>query len=97
MITGGRCIYCNDILKNIYNIGTEYIDVERKYSEWLNERGSDRKDTMKTETTVSFHDIKKYYEVVYKRIFDDKNNFVCDYFIFNDKTEDIQSLEKEKV
>ena len=51
---------------------------------------------MKTETTVSFHDIKKYYEVVYKRIFDDKNNFVCDYFIFNDKTEDIQSLEKEK-
>ena len=81
---------------NIYNIGTEYIDVERKYSEWLNERGSDRKDTMKTETTVSFHDIKKYYEVVYKRIFDDKNNFVCDYFIFNDKTEDIQSLEKEK-
>ena len=89
-------IYCNDILKNIYNIGTEYIDVERKYSEWLNERGSDRKDTMKTETTVSFHDIKKYYEVVYKRIFDDKNNFVCDYFIFNDKTEDIQSLEKEK-
>ena len=92
----GRCIYCNDILKNIYNIGTEYIDVERKYSEWLNERGSDRKDTMKTETTVSFHDIKKYYEVVYKRIFDDKNNFVCDYFIFNDKTEDIQSLEKEK-
>lgn len=92
----GRCIYFNDILKNIYNIGTEYIDVERKYSEWLNERGSDRKDTMKTETTVSFHDIKKYYEVVYKRIFDDKNNFVCDYFIFNDKTEDIQSLEKEK-
>ena len=94
--TRGRCIYCNDIFKNIYNIGTEYIDVERKYSEWLNERGSDRKDTMKTETTVSFHDIKKYYEVVYKRIFDDKNNFVCDYFIFNDKTEDIQSLEKEK-
>ena len=77
-------------------VATEYIDVERKYSEWLNERGSDRKDTMKTETTVSFHDIKKYYEVVYKRIFDDKNNFVCDYFIFNDKTEDIQSLEKEK-
>ena len=63
---------------------------------YCNDILSDRKDTMKTETTVSFHDIKKYYEVVYKRIFDDKNNFVCDYFIFNDKTEDIQSLEKEK-
>ena len=50
---------------------------------------------MKTETTVSFT-ILRNIEVVYKRIFDDKNNFVCDYFIFNDKTEDIQSLEKEK-
>ena len=26
----GRCIYCNDILKNIYNIGTEYIDADKK-------------------------------------------------------------------
>ena len=32
--------------------------LREKYSEWLNERGSDRKDTMKTETTVSFHDIR---------------------------------------
>ena len=39
---------------------------------------------------------EQYYEIVYKRIYDDKNNFVCDYFIFNDRTEEIESLEHEK-
>lgn len=34
--------------------------------------------------------------MIYKRIFDDKNNFICDYFVFNDKTEDIKSIEIEK-
>ncbi len=39
---------------------------------------------------------KKYYEIVYKRTYDDKQNQVCDYFIFNDRTEDVVSLEHEK-
>ena len=38
----------------------------------------------------------KNYDVIYKRIFEDKNNFICDYFVFNDKTEDIKSIEIEK-
>lgn len=33
---------------------------------------------------------------VYKRTYDDKQNQVCDYFIFNDRTEDVVSLEHEK-
>ena len=55
-----------------------------------------RKDSMKMETSIYQNGEKKYYEIVYKRTYDDKQNQVCDYFIFNDRTEDVVSLEHEK-
>lgn len=36
------------------------------------------------------------YETVYKRIYDDKGGFVCDYFMVSDKTEEMHSLEVER-
>ena len=39
-----------------------------------------RKDSMKMETSIYQNGEKKYYEIVYKRTYDDKQNQVCDYF-----------------
>ena len=92
----GKCIYCNEILNGLYNIGHEYDDMEHSYSKWLDSMGDKRKDSMKMETVIYQGDVKKHYEIAYKRTYDDKMNQVCDYFIFNDRTEEVESLEYEK-
>jgi diguanylate cyclase (GGDEF)-like protein len=92
----GRCIYCNDILRELYGIGHDYEEMEKEYSKWIQSIEENRKDSMKMETSIYQNGKKKYYEIVYKRTYDDKQNQVCDYFIFNDRTEDVVSLEHEK-
>lgn len=92
----GRCIYCNDILRELYGIGHDYEDIEKEYRKWIQSIEENRKDSMKMETSIYQNGEKKYYEIVYKRTYDDKQNQVCDYFIFNDRTEDVVSLEHEK-
>ena len=92
----GRCIYCNDILRELYGIGHDYEEIEKEYRKWIQSIEENRKDSMKMETSIYQNGKKKYYEIVYKRTYDDKQNQVCDYFIFNDRTEDVVSLEHEK-
>lgn len=92
----GRCIYCNDILRELYGIGHDYEEMEKEYRKWIQSIEENRKDSMKMETYIYQNGKKKYYEIVYKRTYDDKQNQVCDYFIFNDRTEDVVSLEHEK-
>uniref|UniRef100_UPI004025F53F EAL domain-containing protein n=1 Tax=Lachnospira sp. TaxID=2049031 RepID=UPI004025F53F len=92
----GRCIYCNDILRELYDIGHDYEEMEKEYRKWIQSIEENRKDSMKMETSIYQNGKKKYYEIVYKRTYDDKQNQVCDYFIFNDRTEDVVSLEHEK-
>ena len=92
----GRCIYCNDILRELYGIGHDYEEMEKEYRKWIQSIEENRKDSMKMETSIYQNGEKKYYEIVYKRTYDDKQNQVCDYFIFNDRTDDVVSLEHEK-
>ena len=92
----GRCIYCNDILRELYGIGHDYEEMEKEYRKWIQSIEENRKDSMKMETSIYQNGEKKYYEIVYKRTYDDKQNQVCDYFIFNDRTEEVVSLEHEK-
>ena len=92
----GRCIYCNDILRELYGIGHDYEEMEKEYRKWIQSIEENRKYSMKMETSIYQNGKKKYYEIVYKRTYDDKQNQVCDYFIFNDRTEDVVSLEHEK-
>lgn len=92
----GRCIYCNDILRELYGIGHDYEEMEKEYRKWIQSIEENRKDSMKMENSIYQNGEKKYYEIAYKRTYDDKQNQVCDYFIFNDRTEDVVSLEHEK-
>lgn len=92
----GKCIYCNDILREQYNIGYDYEHMEHKYRAWLEKTGDNRKDSMKFETSINSDSGKRYYEIAYKRTYDDKKNQVCDYFLFNDRTEEVELLKYEK-
>lgn len=92
----GKCIHCNDYIRHVFGLLDEYSELETGYHRWLEETGDKRENNIKYSTVKAVDGESKNYDVIYKRIFDDKNNFICDYFVFNDKTEDIKTIEIEK-
>ena len=92
----GRCIYYNDLVEAIYHHGDNMSDYERKYSRWIEKIGDDRKDSMTFQTDIELNGQKHYFEIAYKRIYDERNRFVCDYFVYNDRTQMYESWEQEK-
>lgn len=92
----GTCIYCNELIRSLYKVADNMDELEKRYQAWLADAQKTRTDSMQFQMPTEEDGHKKYYEIVYKRIYDDKKNNVCDCFIFNDRTEEIESLEHEK-
>lgn len=92
----GKCIHCNDYIKKVFSLCDEYSELETGYHRWLEEIADKRENNIKYSAVKVVDGESKNYDVIYKRIFDDKNNFICDYFIFNDRTEAVELLEYEK-
>lgn len=97
----GRCIYSNDVADMMYTSdglhgSKSHEDFEAEYREWLEKHRDTRRDYMKYDIPVTNAAGSKFYEVEYKRINDEKNNHICDYFIVNDISEVIAKLEREK-
>ena len=90
----GRCIYCNGIVKGIYGITDDVGMVEAKYLKWINSQ--EEHVSKKFRQIIGTGDNQKSFDVVYNRIFDDKGNFICDYFMFNDRTDADRLIEHEK-
>ena len=92
----GRCIYYNELVETIYRNGGNMSEYERKYSRWIEKTGDDRRDSMTFQTDIELNGQKHYFEIAYKRIYDERNRFVCDYFVYNDRTQMYESWEQEK-
>ena len=92
----GRCIYYNDLVEAIYHHGDNMSDYERKYSRWIEKTGDDRRDSMTFQTDIELNGEKHYFEIAYKRIYDERKRFICDYFVYNDRTQMYESWEQEK-
>ena len=90
----GRCIYCNGIVKGIYGITDDVGVVEDKYHKWL--ESQDGYVSKQFRQKIGEGDNQKSFDVVYNRILDDKDNFICDYFMFNDRTDADKLIEHEK-
>lgn len=93
----GRCIYYNDLMEAIYRHGGNMSVYESKYSQWIEKLGDDRRDSMTFQTTdIEINGEKHYFEIAYKRIYDESNRVICDYFVYNDRTQMYESWEQEK-
>ena len=92
----GRCIYYNALMAAIYRNGGNMSEYERKYSQWIEKIGDDRRDSMTFQTDFELNGEKHYFEIAYKRIYDESNRFICDYFVYNDRTQMYESWEQEK-
>lgn len=91
-----RCIYLNELIRDIYKTDDNVTELEHNYSEWLKSRSKAGAEPVKFDMSIDKDGKRRSYEILYKRIMDDKNNHICDYFIFNDRTEEIESYEHEK-
>ena len=92
----GRCIYYNDLMEAIYRHGGNMSVYESKYSQWIEKLGDDRRDSMTFQTDIELNGEKHYFEIAYKRIYDESNRVICDYFVYNDRTQMYESWEQEK-
>lgn len=92
----GRCIYYNDLMEAIYRHGGNMSVYESKYSQWIEKLGDDRRDSMTFQTNIELNGEKHYFEIAYKRIYDESNRVICDYFVYNDRTQMYESWEQEK-
>ena len=92
----GRCIYYNELVETIYRHGSNMSEYERKYSRWIEKIGDDRRDSMTFQTDIELNGQKHYFEIAYKRIYDERKRFICDYFVYNDRTQMYESWEQEK-
>ena len=92
----GRCIYYNELVETIYRNGGNMSEYERKYSRWIEKTGDDRRDSMTFQTDIELNGEKHYFEIAYKRIYDERKRFICDYFVYNDRTQMYESWEQEK-
>lgn len=91
----GKCIYANELIQKLYDTDGRVDFLEKKYHKWI-DTTDQKKDSMRFQLSIRQDGSEKTYEVTYKRIYDDKKNWICDCFIFNDRTEEIASLEYEK-
>ena len=92
----GRCVYYNDIMKKIYRYSDGAASYERLYRKWNSATVLDRSDRGKFETQIKVDGALRHFEISYRRILDEKSNFLCDYFIYIDRTDMYESLIKEK-
>ena len=92
----GRCIYYNELVETIYRHGSNMSVYESKYSRWIEKMGDDRRDSMTFQTDIELNGQKHYFEIAYKRIYDEHKRFICDYFVYNDRTQMYESWEQEK-
>ena len=92
----GRCIYYNELVETIYRHGSNMSVYESKYSRWIEKMGDDRRDSMTFQTDIELNGQKHYFEIAYKRIYDEHKRFICDYFVYNDRTQMFESWEQEK-
>ncbi len=93
----GRCIYCNDIVKGMYHIKDNLDNIDENYRLWYAQNQEELSEPAVFRTVYKEADgNNRYYEIVYARLFDEKENFVGAYFIFYDRTEEQQKFEREQ-
>ena len=92
----GRCVYFNELISDIYGDHYGYEDFEKIYAQWINDTSRKRSDYMKFDSKFEIDGKTRYFDISYKRIYDEKDRPLCDYFIYIDRTDMIQSLEREK-
>ena len=94
----GRCIYCNDVVKELCQIGEDLDIIERQYREWY----AGNKESF-VQSSIVYHTAyegksgkDRKFEIVSTQLHDEKEAVVGVCFTFYDRTEEQEKLEYEQ-
>ncbi len=94
----GRCIYCNDVVKELCQIGENLDTIEKQYREWY----AGNKESF-VQSSIVYHTAyegksgkDRKFEIVSTQLHDEKEAVVGVCFTFYDRTEEQEKLEYEQ-
>ena len=94
----GRCIYCNDVVKELCQIGENLGIIERQYRKWY----TGNKENF-VQSSIIYHTAyegkegkDRKFEIVVTQLHDEKDVVVGVCFTFYDRTEEQEKLEYEQ-
>ena len=94
----GRCIYCNDVVKELCQIGEDLDIIERQYKEWY----IGNKENF-VQSSIIYHTAyggkagkDRKFEIVVTQLHDEKDVVVGVCFTFYDRTKEQEKLEHEQ-
>lgn len=94
----GRCIYCNDVVKELCQIGEDLGTIERQYRKWYTGNKEDF-----VQSSIIYHTAyggkegkDRKFEIVVTQLHDEKDVVVGVCFTFYDRTKEQEKLEYEQ-
>lgn len=94
----GRCIYCNDVVKELCQIGEDLGTIERQYRKWYTGNKEDF-----VQSSIIYHTAyggkegkDRKFEIVVTQLYDEKDVVVGVCFTFYDRTKEQEKLEYEQ-
>lgn len=94
----GRCIYCNDVVKELCQIGEDLGTIERQYRKWY----TGNKENF-VQSSIIYHTAyegkegkDRKFEIVVTQLHDEKDVVVGVCFTFYDRTKEQEKLEYEQ-
>lgn len=91
----GKCVYANEVSRNLFQAHENLVPLEEYYAKWLEERnGEIREETWKENREIDGE--MCYFETSFQFLLDDRGNYVGSFFSVMDRTEGYRELEMQR-
>ncbi|MCM1553799.1 MAG: diguanylate cyclase, partial [Butyrivibrio sp.] len=93
----GKCVYANEMSRDIFEAHQGYAPLERYYTSWLGGRSHEElKECAWKEERILSDGEMHYFEIHFKFLLDNHGNYVGNFFSLMDRTEAYRELEMER-
>ena len=93
----GKCIHVNDSARSfLKDQECDFQDVENEFRNWSTQKQVRDKTDLTFPFTLNKEDNKIYLKVFFHNLMDEKDNYLGCFFTIQDRTEEIDNLEKER-
>lgn len=91
----GNCVYANSVAYGFFK-AESVKSFEDYYREWMNGRQLSEAEDADWQETREVNSAKRYYDVSFKRLCDNSNNYVGCFFKMHDETVEVEKLAAER-
>lgn len=93
----GKCIHANDRAQAMMQEGNwDYSTLEKELDKWRREQGGLEGSDVSCPVTREKNGSKKHYKILCRNLSDDKSYYMGCFYTIQDRTEEIENLEKER-